>query len=38
MNPQDEAGMLKDETEYMKQELAAIQKRLEEMEAKSQPA
>jgi len=38
MNPQDEAGMLRDEAEYMKQELAAIQKRLEELEAKSQPA
>jgi len=38
MNPQDEAGMLRDEAEYMKQELAAIQKRLEEMEAKSQPS
>ena len=28
MNPQDEAGMLRDEAEYMKQELAAIQKKL----------
>ncbi|MBP1740793.1 MAG: hypothetical protein H6Q48_3086 [Deltaproteobacteria bacterium] len=37
MNPQDEAGMLRDEAEYMKQELAAIQKRLDELEAKSQP-
>jgi Family of unknown function (DUF5320) len=35
MNPQDEAGMLRDEAEYMKQELAAIQKRLEELEPKS---
>jgi hypothetical protein len=38
MNPQDEAGMLKDEAEYMKRELDAILKRLEELEAKSQPA
>jgi hypothetical protein len=36
MNPQGEAGMLRDEAEYMKQELDAIQKRLEELEAKSQ--
>ena len=38
MNPQDEAGMLRDEAEYMKQELAAIQKRLDQLEPKSQPA
>jgi hypothetical protein len=38
MNPQDEAGMLRDEAEYMKQELEAIQRRLEELEAKSQQA
>jgi len=38
MNPQDEAGMLRDEAEYMKQELAAIQKRMDELEAKSQPS
>ena len=38
MNPQDEAGMLRDEAECMKQELDAIQKRLEELEAKSQQA
>jgi len=30
--------MLRDEAEYMKQELEAIQKRLEELEAKSQQA
>ncbi len=34
-NPQDEAGMLKNEAEYMKQELDAINKRIEELEARS---
>jgi hypothetical protein len=38
MNPQDEAGMLREEAEYIKQELDAFQKRLEELEAKSQQA
>ena len=38
MNPQDKAGMLRDEAEAMKQELEAIQKRIEELEAKSQPS
>jgi hypothetical protein len=35
VNPQDEVGMLKNEAEYMKQELDAINKRIEELEAKS---
>jgi len=34
-NPQDEASMLREEAGYMKQQLDAIQKRLEELEAKS---
>jgi hypothetical protein len=34
MNPQAEAGMLRDEAEAMKQELEAIQKRIHELEAK----
>lgn len=36
--PQDEVGMLKNEAEYMKQELDAINKRIEELEAKSAQA
>jgi ubiquinone biosynthesis protein UbiJ len=38
MNPQDEASMLRDEAEYIKQDLDAINKRIEELEAKSQQA
>ena len=34
INPKDEAGVLREEAEYMKQELDAIQRRLEELEAK----
>jgi prefoldin subunit 5 len=36
MNPQDEVSMLRDEAEYIKQDLDAINKRIEELEAKSQ--
>ena len=36
MNPQDEAGMLREEANYIKEELEAINKRIEELEAKSQ--
>jgi hypothetical protein len=38
MNPQDEADMLKNDAEQMKQELDAIHKRIEELEAKSTEA
>lgn len=38
MNPQDEASMLRDEAEYIKQELDSINKRIEELESKSQPS
>ena len=38
MNPQDEVGMLRDQAEYIKQELDSIHKRIEELESKSQPS
>jgi hypothetical protein len=36
VNPQDDAGMLKDQAKYIKQELDAINKRIEELESQSQ--
>ena len=36
MKPQDEASMLRDKAEYLKQELDSINKRVEELESKSQ--
>jgi hypothetical protein len=38
MNPRDEANMLRDEAEYIKQELDAINKRIGGLESKSQDA
>jgi hypothetical protein len=37
-NPQDEVGMLRDQAEYIKQELDSINKRIGELESKSQPS